>query len=44
MDTSWHVTFTSPDGLRSYASRPRGPTQLALQKTPRLTGEEIVDG
>ncbi|HVF19796.1 MAG TPA: HNH endonuclease signature motif containing protein, partial [Mycobacteriales bacterium] len=29
MDTSRNVTITSPDG-RSWTSRPRGPTQLAL--------------
>jgi hypothetical protein len=30
MDPGRVVTFTSPDGLRSYTSKPRGPTQLAL--------------
>ena len=28
MDPTRTVTFTSPDGMRSYTSRPRGPTQL----------------
>ncbi|HVE63769.1 MAG TPA: hypothetical protein VNB94_08220 [Mycobacteriales bacterium] len=31
MDTSGDVTSTSPDGSRTHTSRPRGPTQLALQ-------------
>jgi len=30
MDPARNVTFTSPDGHRSYTSRPRGPTQLVL--------------
>ncbi len=30
MDAGRNVTFTNPDGLRSYTSRPRGPTQLVL--------------
>ena len=30
MDPGRVVTLTSPDGLRSYTSHPRGPTQLAM--------------
>ncbi|HVF19905.1 MAG TPA: DUF222 domain-containing protein [Mycobacteriales bacterium] len=30
MDASRNVTLTSPEGLRTWTSRPRGPTQLAM--------------
>ncbi len=30
MDPGRNVTITSPDGLRTYTSKPRGPTQLAM--------------
>ncbi|HVF20986.1 MAG TPA: DUF222 domain-containing protein [Mycobacteriales bacterium] len=36
MDPGRVVTLTSPDGLRSYTSQPRGPTQLARIEDRRV--------